>query len=276
MEFFAPLAMPSAWAMLVTLLFLELVLGVDNLVFIAVTTDRLPPNKQRVGRRIGLMAALVMRIAFLCVASEIVGLKGTIIQLPITVPGMEFALSGRDLILLFGGAYLIFKGIQEVAVKLSLREEQGSPASQNSPKLRIGLVQATATIAVMDIVFSIDSVITAVGLAEDMLIVMILAVMIAVLAMMVFADPLSKFVNSNPEVKILALVFIVAVGVKLVTEAFGVEIRVADSAVEVIDVVLYSAMAFSLLITTLQMLYNARRRKLHANTHTDKSENQDR
>jgi predicted tellurium resistance membrane protein TerC len=248
----------DAWITLITLIFLELILGVDNLVFIAITTDRLPLHRQRIGRRIGLAAALVMRVAFLCVAAQIAGLRGTIVQLPIAVPGMEFALSGRDLILLVGGTYLIFKGVQEIAIKLSAARKQRVADSQDVPKPRIGLLRATATIAAMDIVFSIDSVITAVGLAGDKLIVMILAVMLAVFVMIIFADVISNFVNSNPEVKILALVFIVAVGLKLIVEAFGVEVYLAETTIEVFDVVLYFSMAFSLLITALQMLYNKR------------------
>ncbi len=263
MEFFAPLATTDGWITLVTLLFLELVLGIDNLVFIAITTNRLPENKQTLGRRIGLMGALIMRIILLCFAAWIVSLQGTIFTIPFDVPLIDQDISPRDLVLLVGGGYLIYKGIIEVKEKVAYDEirTQNDPKEMGNAK-RIGMVQAVATIMVMDIVFSLDSVITAVGLSGQ-LVIMIPAVMIAVFVMIVFADPIANFINKNPEMKILALVFIIAVGIKLIAESLGIHIAAEGSGADVLDMMLYTAMIFSLIITAIQMLYNNRLRKVH-------------
>jgi predicted tellurium resistance membrane protein TerC len=254
-------ANPQTWVQLLTLIFLEMVLGIDNLVFIAITTDRLPDNKKVLGRRFGLVAALVMRIILLCFASWIISLHLTLFSLPLAFPGIDPEISGKDLILLLGGAYLIFKGIQELREKVSAEDDAASydPAVRKSRQ--IGLAQAIGTIALMDMIFSLDSVITAVGMV-DALLVMILAVMIAVLVMIIFANPISEFINRNHEVKILALGFIVAVGFKLVAESLGIELIIEGSEVEVFDVVLYFAMFFSLILTALQMLYHRNAAKL--------------
>jgi predicted tellurium resistance membrane protein TerC len=269
LELFAPLATTAGWVTLLTLIFLELVLGIDNLVFIAITTDRLPPEKQHIGRRIGLVAALVMRVILLCFAAWLTHLTNTLFTLPFDLPGIDPAINTRDLILLVGGVYLVYKGIAELIEKISHRaiaekhgvDEQGKPVSAR----RITLVQAIGTIMVMDMIFSLDSVITAVGLSGE-IIIMIIAVMLAVGIMIVFADPIANFINANPEMKILALTFIVAVGVKLVVESFDIHLAIEGtgtagvhgSEVNAIDLMLYFAMLFSLIITVLQMVYNNR------------------
>ena len=261
MELFAPLATTAGWVTLVTLIFLELVLGIDNLVFIAITTDRLPPEKQHIGRRIGLVAALIMRVILLCFAAWLTHLTNTLFTLPFDLPGIDPAINTRDLILLVGGVYLVYKGIAELVEKVSHRaiaekhgvDEQGKPVSSR----RITLLQAIGTIMVMDMIFSLDSVITAVGLSGE-LIIMIIAVMLAVGIMIVFADPIANFINANPEMKILALTFIVAVGVKLVVESFDVHLAIEGTDANAIDLMLYFAMLFSLIITVLQMVYNNR------------------
>jgi predicted tellurium resistance membrane protein TerC len=248
-------AHPQTWVQLLTLIFLEMVLGIDNLVFIAITTDRLPVNKRASGRRFGLLAALVMRIILLCFASWIISLQLALFTLPFTIPGTDPAISGKDLILLLGGAYLVYKGILELREKISGvgADAHSSPALRASRQ--IGLPRAIGTIAMMDIIFSLDSVITAVGMVDDRLI-MILAVMIAVIVMIIFANPISEFINKHHEVKILALSFIVAVGLKLVAESLGIELLIEGTDVEVFDVVLYFAMFFSLILTVLQMVHN--------------------
>ena len=264
-------SMPETWVQLLILLFLELVLGIDNLVFIAITTDRLPDDKKVFGRRFGLLAALAMRIMLLCVASWIISLKLTLFTLPFGEGVIDPEISGKDIILLVGGAYLIYKGIQELAVKLSMREEAESldPAAV---RRRIGLPQAIITVAAMDIIFSLDSVITAVGLADELL-VMILAVMIAVIIMIVFANPISEFINNNHEIKLLALAFIVLVGVKLVIKSLGFELPIEGSAFDGFDLMLYAALLFSLIITVLQMVYSRRVARLAAGTEDgDKAE----
>ncbi|MDR3053195.1 MAG: hypothetical protein LBU48_04985, partial [Coriobacteriales bacterium] len=167
--------------------------------------------------------------------------------------------------LLLGGAYLIYKGILELKEKISFKEIKAAHHEEKTGEQIRGLItlpQAIGTIALMDMIFSLDSVITAIGLAGDTLIIMVLAVMIAVIVMIIFADPISEFINSNPEMKILALAFIVIVGVKLVVESLGVEICIEGTEIEVMDLMLYFAMFFSIAITVIQMVYNNRVEKV--------------
>lgn len=245
---------PEAWISLITLLFLEIVLGVDNLVFIAITTDRLPAEKQHLGRKIGLLGALFMRILFLCFASFLVHMTTPVFTIPfIEIHGEPMRFSVRDLVLLAGGIYLIYKGIDEIRSVLNLTEEK----EQHEPEVHrsaITLPQAVITIMIMDLVFSIDSVITAVGLAQH-LIIMILAVIIAVVLMMVFIDAISNFINQHTEIKILALVFIVMIGILLTLDGLGI-----NSGIEILDMhleklMVYFAMVFSIILELIQMKY---------------------
>ena len=245
---------PEAWISLITLLFLEIVLGVDNLVFIAITTDRLPAEKQHLGRKIGLLGALFMRILFLCFASFLVHMTTPLFTIPfIEIHGEPMGFSVRDLVLLAGGIYLIYKGIDEIRSVLNLTEEK----EQHEPEVHrsaITLPQAVITIMIMDLVFSIDSVITAVGLAQH-LIIMILAVIIAVVLMMVFVDAISNFINQHTEIKILALVFIVMIGILLTLDGLGI-----NSGIEILDMhleklMVYFAMVFSIILELIQMKY---------------------
>lgn len=245
---------PEAWISLITLLFLEIVLGVDNLVFIAITTDRLPAEKQYLGRKIGLLGALFMRILFLCFASFLVHMTTPLFTIPfIEIHGEPMGFSVRDLVLLAGGIYLIYKGIDEIRSVLNLTEEK----EQHEPEVHrsaITLPQAVITIMIMDLVFSIDSVITAVGLAQH-LIIMILAVIIAVVLMMVFIDAISNFINQHTEIKILALVFIVMIGILLTLDGLGI-----NSGIEILDMhleklMVYFAMVFSIILELIQMKY---------------------
>lgn len=245
---------PEAWISLITLLFLEIVLGVDNLVFIAITTDRLPAEKQHLGRKIGLLGALFMRILFLCFASLLVHMTTPLFTIPfIEIHGEPMGFSVRDLVLLAGGIYLIYKGIDEIRSVLNLTEEK----EQHEPEVHrsaITLPQAVITIMIMDLVFSIDSVITAVGLAQH-LIIMILAVIIAVVLMMVFIDAISNFINQHTEIKILALVFIVMIGILLTLDGLGI-----NSGIEILDMhleklMVYFAMVFSIILELIQMKY---------------------
>jgi len=229
---------------------------VDNLVFIAITTDRLPPDKQHIGRRLGLLGALVSRIIFLSFASFLVHMTDKLFTIPgIEVGGQPFGLSVRDLVLLLGGIYLIYKGIAELRAVLSLEDERETTGDEERPSKVISLPQAIVTIMIMDIIFSIDSVITAVGLAEH-LIVMILAVMIAVLLMIVFVDTISDFINSHTEMKILALVFIVTIGVLLVADSVGLRSGVEVLGIHGEKLMVYFAMLFSVIITMIQIRYN--------------------
>ena len=245
---------PEAWISLITLLFLEIVLGVDNLVFIAITTDRLPAEKQHLGRKIGLLGALFMRILFLCFASFLVHMTTPVFTISfIEIHGEPMGFSVRDLVLLAGGIYLIYKGIDEIRSVLNLTEEK-EQHEHEVHRSAITLPQAVITIMIMDLVFSIDSVITAVGLAQH-LIIMILAVIIAVVLMMVFIDAISNFINQHTEIKILALVFIVMIGILLTLDGLGI-----NSGIEILDMhleklMVYFAMVFSIILELIQMKY---------------------
>ena len=245
---------PEAWISLVTLTFLEIVLGVDNIVFISITSDRLPADKQHIGRKLGLAGALVMRCLFLCFASWLVHMTTPLFTLDLGLFSHGFSV--RDIVLLAGGAYLVYKGIAELRGMLALTEVKAATSEEHRARHLIGLPQAVGTIMVMDLVFSIDSVITAVGLAEH-LIIMILAVMIAVFVMMIFIDPISNFINSHPEMKILALVFIVAIGVLLVLDSAGITtgIEVLDMHLE--KIMVYFAMIFAVVLEFVQMRFNS-------------------
>lgn len=246
---------PEAWISLVTLIFLEIVLGVDNIVFIAITSSRLPEDKQHIGRKLGLAGALVSRIIFLSFASYLVHMTTPLFTLDLG--SWNHGFSVRDLVLLLGGGYLIYKGIDEVRNILALTEEKASHGDEeHKAKHMLSLPQAVGTIMVMDIVFSIDSVITAVGLAEH-LIIMIIAVMVAIFVMMAFIDQISDFINKHAEMKILAVCFIVAIGVLLVLDSLGI-----NSGIEVLDMhaeklMVYFAMVFAIVLELIQMSYNA-------------------
>ncbi len=243
-------AAPETWISLITLVFLEIVLGVDNIVFISLTSSRLPVEQQHIGRKLGLLGALMSRCLFLTFASFLVHMTTPLFTLDFGFWSHGFGV--RDLVLFLGGAYLIYKGIDELRDVLALTEEKAEHCEEHKSLRQIGLVQAIATIMVMDIVFSIDSVITAVGLAEY-LIVMILAVMIAIVMMMVFIDPISDFINAHVEMKILALVFISIIGVLLFLDGLGI-----NSGIEVLDMhmeklMVYFAMVFAVVLELIQM-----------------------
>ena len=248
-------ATAEAWISLVTLLFLEIILGVDNIVFISITSNRLPPEKQHIGRKLGLAGAMLTRIAFLCTASYLVHLTT-----PLFTVDLGFwsrGISVRDLILLIGGAYLVYKGYAELRDLLSLKEQKEEHETGVAGGKRLTLPRAVGTIMVMDIVFSIDSVITAVGLA-DHLIIMIMAVMAAIFIMMLFIDPISEFIDRNVEMKILALTFIAMIGVLLVLDSLGITtgIEVLDMHME--KLMVYFAMLFSVIMEFVQVAYKNR------------------
>ena len=246
-------ATPEAWISLVTLIFLEIVLGVDNLVFISITTNRLPQEKQHIGRKLGLAGALAMRILFLCFASYLVHMTGALFTVDLGAYSHGFSV--RDLVLLAGGAYLIYKGVSELRETLALTEVKAEHSEEHRALHTITLPQAVGTIMVMDIVFSIDSVITAVGMA-DHLIVMIIAVMFAVFLMMAFIDPISNFINGHPEMKMLALTFIVAIGVLLVMDSAGFHTGMELVHMPLEKLMVYFAMVFCIVLELVQMRYN--------------------
>ncbi|HIS40753.1 MAG TPA: TerC family protein [Candidatus Aphodovivens avistercoris] len=245
---------PEAWISLITLIFLEIVLGIDNLVFISITTNRLPEDKQHIGRKLGLAGALVMRVLFLCFASYLVHMTNPVFTVDLGAYSHGFSV--RDIVLLLGGAYLIYKGISEIMDMLKLTEVKAEHSHEHKALHMIGLPQAVGTIMVMDIVFSIDSVITAVGMA-DHLIIMIIAVMLAVFMMMIFIDPISNFINGHPEMKMLALTFIVAIGALLVMDAIGFHTGIELIHMPLEKLIVYFAMVFCIVLELIQMRYNA-------------------
>ncbi|MDO4851709.1 MAG: TerC family protein [Actinomycetota bacterium] len=254
----------DGWITLLTLTFLEIVLGVDNLVFIAITSNRLAPEKQHIGRRLGLFGAMCMRICLLCLITAIMQLTKPLFTIPmIRMGGAPLAISTRDLILICGGAYLIFKGITELRDKLALTEERAQLDPRSHGLERIGLVQAVVTIMIMDIIFSLDSVITAAGVSGQLLI-MIPAVIIAVCIMIAFADPISDFINRHAEMKILALTFIAMIGVLLITEGLHLELGIEILGMEVEKLVVYFAMIFAVILEAIQMRYNKNLKVFHA------------
>lgn len=251
-ELAAAFSTPEAFVQLIMLTFLEIILGVDNIVFISITSDRIKEGQQHIGRKLGLAVAMITRICLLFALGWVMHLTKPLCTLPLG--SFELVVTGKGIILLLGGAYLIYKGITELKETLALteeREEFGHP--DHTPKPPLSLGRAVATIAVMDIVFSLDSVITAVGIVDHVIIAAI-AIVIAIIFMMVFIDPVSNFINKNPEMKVLALFFILTIGVVLVVEFFGIELNTWY---------VYFAMAFSVVVTLLQMAYKRNLNKMH-------------
>ncbi len=223
---------PDAWIALLTLTALEIVLGIDNVIFISILSDRLPPEQRRRARLLGLSLAMFMRIGLLLTINWIANLTEPLFE----IAGKE--LSGRDLILLGGGLFLIYKSVTEIHHKLEGAEEHTAGSGKFASFSGV-IVQ----ILLLDIVFSLDSVITAVGMAEDIE-VMIAAVVIAVMVMLVASGPLSAFVSQHPTVKMLALSFLLLIGMTLVAEGWGMHIPKGY---------IYSAMAFAVLVEMLNL-----------------------
>ncbi|MEJ7754528.1 MAG: TerC family protein [Candidatus Limnocylindrales bacterium] len=232
------LADPQIWIALFTLTALEIVLGIDNIVFISILASKLPAEQQDRARLVGLGLAMFMRIALLFSISFIIGLT----QPLFAVVGIEF--SGRDLILIAGGLFLLGKATYEIHERLEGEQHQSS-AGRKTATFASVIVQ----IVLLDAVFSIDSVITAVGMADE-LIVMIAAVVIAVGVMMVSAKPISQFVDRHPTVKMLALSFLLLIGTSLIAEGFDVHVPKGY---------IYFAMAFSVLVELLNLKVRGRK-----------------
>ncbi len=224
---------PDVWVALLTLTALEIVLGIDNIIFISILAHKLPFDQRRRARLVGLSLAMFMRIALLLTINWIANLTNTLF----TVAGHGF--SGRDLILLSGGLFLIYKATTEIHVKLEGTDHETTAGPVKHASFTGVIVQ----ILLLDIVFSLDSVITAVGMAEDIE-VMIAAVVIAVLVMLVASGPLAAFVSAHPTVKMLALAFLLLIGTSLVAEGWGFHISKAY---------IYAAMAFSVFVEILNL-----------------------
>ena len=232
---------PQAWIAFFTLTALELVLGIDNIIFISILVDRLPAARRELARRIGLGLAMFMRIALLLVLAWIVGLTAPLFS----VLGEE--ISGRDLILIAGGIFLVWKATNEIHHSVDTTATTETLDKKNVAVVNFG--SAIVQILLLDIVLSIDSILTAVGMT-DHLPVMIIAVVVAVIVMLVAADPLANFINKNPTIVMLALGFLLMIGAVLIADGFGVHVPKGY---------IYAAMAFSAGVESLNML--ARRRK---------------
>jgi predicted tellurium resistance membrane protein TerC len=222
---------PQAWIAFATLTALELVLGIDNIIFISILVDRLPPERRELTRRIGLALAMFMRIALLLLLAWIVGLTAPLF----TVLGEE--ISGRDLILIAGGVFLIWKATGEIH-DLMEGGEHAAAASVSGTFARV-----LAQIMVIDLVFSLDSIITAVGMVREIP-VMVAAVIASVLLMMLFAGPIGRFVSRHPTVKMLALSFLIMIGMALVADGFDFHVPKGY---------IYFAMAFSVAVEMLNL-----------------------
>jgi predicted tellurium resistance membrane protein TerC len=230
---------PNAWIALATLTALELVLGIDNIVFISILVDKLPAAEQKRARLIGLFLAMFMRVGLLLVLSWIIGLTAPLF----TVLAQE--ISGRDLILIGGGLFLIWKSTAEI--HQSLEGAEGETAAA----VKANFLAVTLQIIVVDMVFSLDSIITAVGMV-DQLAVMITAVVVSVALMMLFAAAIGRFVNEHPTIKMLALAFLVVVGVVLIAEGFDQHVPKGY---------IYFAMAFSVGVEMLNIRMRKRPKK---------------
>jgi len=233
---------PNLWLSLLTLTALEIVLGIDNLVFISVVAAKLPPEQRERARKLGLTAALGMRIVLLASIAWIIGLTAPVF----TIPFIDHTVSWRDLILLTGGIFLLAKGTHEIHGTIEGDDEHETGAKAATFGAVVG------QIVVLDIVFSIDSVVTAVGMAEH-LPIMIAAVVIAMVIMMWSSGPVARFIQDHPTTKMLALAFLLLVGMALVAD--GMHFHIPRG-------YLYFAIAFSMLVEVLNLAAQRRRKRL--------------
>lgn len=230
---------PSIWLSLLTLTFLEIVLGVDNIIFISIISDKLDPAQQRKARNIGLLLAMLFRIGLLLTITWIMRLKEPVFRLSfITDNGQPIGISWKDLILIAGGLFLIIKSTLEIHHKLERPQE-----NTVTKKVYAGLTSVIFQIVLIDAVFSFDSILTAIGMVDDVA-VMIIAVIISIAVMMAFAGPISRFINKHPTLQMLALSFLIAIGIMLVAEGFHQKISKSY---------IYTTIAFSLLVEMLNM-----------------------
>ncbi|HEY4298166.1 MAG TPA: TerC family protein [Paraburkholderia sp.] len=226
---------PTAWAALLTLVVMEIVLGIDNLIFISILSNKLPPAQRVRTQRIGILLALVMRLALLGTVAWIAQLTAA----AFTFFGHDF--SWRDLILLGGGLFLVWKATSEIRHHVTHADHAGDKASST---VQLTVAAAIGQIILLDIVFSIDSIITAVGMTEHMPI-MFAAVIAAVMVMLFAARPLSRFIDRNPTIVMLALSFLLVIGMALIAEGFGSHVPKGY---------IYAAMAFSAFVEAMNML----------------------
>ena len=238
-------ASPTAWVALATLIVMEIVLGIDNLIFISILTNKLPEKHRAKARRIGISMALVLRLGLLSTIAFIVQLTTPVFE----IFGQAF--SWKDMILIAGGLFLVWKATTEIHHSMDPEPEEKATTGN---VVTIGFAAAIGQILMLDLVFSIDSIITAVGMTEH-LPIMIIAVVTSVIVMLVAAEPLAKFINDNPTVVMLALGFLIMIGMTLIAEGFGAHVPKGY---------VYAAMAFSAAIECLNIARRNRHKRLLA------------
>lgn len=243
-EFFAGhfewLNNPAAWIALVTLIVLEIVLGIDNLIFISILTNKLPAEQQKRARRIGIGAALIMRLVLLATISIIVSLTAPVFTL------FNHGFSWRDLILIAGGLFLVWKATKEIHHSVDPDDNKENMVGET---LQLSMAGAVFQILLLDLVFSIDSIITAVGMTDEIAI-MYIAVIVTVAVMLMAAEPLARFIGKNPTIVMLALAFLLMIGMTLIADGMGFHVPKGY---------IYAAMGFSALVEGLNMLARKRR-----------------
>jgi predicted tellurium resistance membrane protein TerC len=243
MDYLVTLALdPAAWIALVTLIAMEVVLGIDNLIFISILTNKLPEERRDIARKVGIGLALIMRLVLLGTIAYIVKLTAPLFS----VLGHGF--SWRDLILIAGGLFLVWKATKEIHHKV---DPDPNPDVFDRRGVSLGFAAAMGQIVLLDLVFSIDSIITAVGMTPHVPI-MVVAVVVAVLVMLLAAAPLADFINDNPTIVMLALGFLLMIGMVLIAEGFGAHVPKGY---------IYAAMAFSALVEGLNMMARRARRQ---------------
>lgn len=239
------IADPNIWLSLLTLTILEIVLGIDNLIFISILTNKLPQENQKLARRLGISGALILRLALLGTISFIVQLTTPVFTL------FDHGFSWRDLILIAGGLFLVWKATKEIHHSVDPHDPKENLVAKAAT---LGMGAAIVQILMLDLVFSIDSIITAVGMT-DHLAIMFIAVITAVTVMLIAAEPLSRFIAANPTVVMLALGFLLMIGMTLIADGFGFHVPKAY---------IYTAMGFSAMVEGLNMLARRKRARQRA------------
>ncbi len=244
---------PAIWISLLTLTFLEIILGVDNIIFISILANKLPEAQQAKARNLGLTLALIMRVGLLFTITWMMKLKDPVLTIPFlndpVNPGNQLSISWKDIILILGGIFLLIKSTTEIHHKLERSEKPvniGSTTSFSAVIIQILLIDA---------VFSVDSILTAVGLV-DSIIIMIIAVIISIAVMLIFAGPISRFINKHPSLQILALAFLIAIGIILIANGFHQEFSKGY---------IYTALAFSLFVEMINIRMRRNRENLELN-----------
>jgi len=237
-EITALLSDPAAWAALITLVVMEVVLGIDNLIFISILSNKLPPEHRQRVRRIGISLALIMRLALLSMIAWIVSLTAPVFTV------MDNAFSWKDMILIAGGLFLLWKATKEIHHSVDHSKSDDILEKDKTDMVISNVGSAIFQIILLDLVFSIDSILTAVGMT-DHLPIMVVAVLVAVAVMLLAADPLANFINENPTVVMLALGFLLMIGMVLIAEGFGAHVPKGY---------IYTAMAFSAAVEGLNMV----------------------